>query len=367
MTDSNNTTDKQKPKQKLKRFFSAISKRLHGGVKKKNSAFDDIRAAFRHIDPKKAILTLFLGLFGVYLLTGIYIVNPGEQAVVRRFGAVVPQTISEGLHYRFPFPIDQVQKVNVAEVRRADVGLNLPEHLHTEDTPQVLQLLTGDENIITSGAIVHYKVKDAAKFLYNVNNNNEQLVRFSVESAFVKLISNMAVDNILSTEKVQAQISILQEAQQILDNYNSGIQITAFNIQTIVPPDPVAAAFRDVTAAREDKEKEINQAGGYYNSLIPEARGKAAAMLAQADAYKIEQINQATGDAEKFLSILEEYRNNSQIYTEDTTKYRMLLETFDKILPMVKMYVVDSSNGSIDVKLFDPSAMAGVTTNSNSK
>lgn len=324
------------------------------------TTFTDLKNAFHHINPKKAVLSLCASVFGIYLLTGIYIVNPGEQAVVRRFGAVLNQPVSEGLHYRLPFPIDQVQKVNVSEVRRADVGMTLPDHAHRpDDTPQAIQLLTGDENIITSQAIVHYKVSDAAKFLYNVNGNSEQLVRYSVEAALVQLMANTGVDNILSTEKVAAQNSILQLAQDALNRYDAGIQITAFNIQAIVPPDPVSSAFLDVTTAKEEKETSINEANGYYNSLIPQARAKANKMVSDAEAYKAEQLSRANGDTEKFLSMLTEYQKNAAIYTEDTTKYRLLLETLEKILPSIKMYIVDSADGSVDVKLFDPSITGG--------
>lgn len=322
------------------------------------TVFKDIKNAFNHINPKKTIYVLVLSVFGIYLLTGIYIVNPGEQAVIRRFGVVQNQPISEGLHYRLPFPIDQVQKVNVTEVRRSDVGMTLPDHVHKpDDTPQAIQLLTGDENIITSQAIVHYKVSDAAKFLYNVNGNSEQLVRYSVESALVQVMANIGVDNILSTEKVSAQNSIMQLAQDALNRYDAGIQITAFNIQAIVPPDPVSSAFLDVTTAKEEKETTINEANGYYNSLIPQARAEANKLISNAEAYNAEQIARATGDTDKFLSMLTEYQKNSAIYTEDTTKYRLFLETIDKILPKVKMYIVDSSDGSVDVKLFDSDIM----------
>lgn len=327
---------------------------------KDSSAISDIKKAFGHLHPRKIMITLTSGILGIYLLTGIYVVNPGEQAVVRRFGAVLPQTISEGIHYRLPYPIDSVQKVSVSEVRRADVGMTLPEHVHQmDDTPQEIQLLTGDENIITSQAIVHYKVKDAAKFLYNVNGNSEQLVRYSVEAALVKAMSNIAVDNVLSTEKVQVQNTIMQQTQETLDAYDAGIQVTAFNIQGITPPGTVADAFLDVTTAREEKEKSINEANGYYNSVIPKARAEANAVLSQAEAYKTQQVNLATGEADKFLSMLQEYQNNSRIYTQDTTKYRLLLETFEKILPKVKKYIVDSSDGSVDVKMFDPSITGG--------
>lgn len=367
-------TDKPDKKSKKKSNIYFKAGRLLSGLnlsgpsrsQKDGSAASDIKKAFGHLNPKKIVITLILGILCIYFLTGIYIVNPGEQAVIRRFGAVLPQTISEGIHYRLPSPIDQVQKVSVSEVRRADIGMSLPEHVHQmDDVPQEIQLLTGDENIITSQAIVHYKVKDAAKFLYNVNGNSEQLVRYSVEAALVKAMANMAVDDILSTEKVQAQNFIMQQTQETLDSYDAGIQITAFNIQAITPPDAVAAAFLDVTTAKEEKEKAINEANGYYNSMIPKARAEANTLLSQAEAYKAEQVNIATGEADKFLSMLLEYQNNSRIYTQDTTKYRLLLETFEKILPKVKKYIVDSSDGSVDVKMFDPSIIAGATVGSS--
>lgn len=334
-------------------LLNKINTFLRRQKNKENVAMLDIKNAFKHIHPRKVMFLFFACLIAIYLLTGIFIVNPGEQGVIRRFGAVLPQTFGEGIHYRLPYPIDRVQIVNTSEVRRADIGMNLPEHMHESDTPQSVQLLTGDENIITSEAIVHYQVKDAAKFLYNVNSNDEQLVRSSVEASLVKLMSNMAVDDILSTEKVQAQNYVLKTAQEMLDKYDSGILLTAFNIQSINPPNEVAEAFRDVNAAKEDKEKEINDAKGYYNSLLPEARAKANTMTTQAESYRAEEINQASGEAQKFESMLAEYQNNSKIYTKDTTKYRLFLETLDKILPKMKKYILDSSDNSIDLKLLD--------------
>jgi len=358
MNEDNKNTSKQQETHPISKVRSKIAEfinilRLRRAKTGKGTALEDINKAFSHINPQKVILSLLTGILIIFALTGIYIVNPGEQAVIRRFGAVLEKSIYEGIHYRLHYPIDQVQKVNISEVRRADVGINLPEHMHTNDTPSNVQLLTGDENIIRSEAIVHYKVIDATKFLYNVNSNDEILVRNSIEAALVEVISSMPVDDILSTQKVQAQGSIMKKAQSVLDKYDAGIQLTAFNIQSIVPPDTVANAFKDVTAAKEDKEKEINQAKGYYNSLIPEARGKANDKITQAEAYKIEVINNAKGEAQKFEAMLLEYQKNSQIYSQDTTKYRLFLETLQKILPKVKKYIVDAADNSISVKLYD--------------
>ena len=156
------------------RKITVIIKKIFRGTG--GNTINDLKNSFGHINPRKAILAVGGAVVVIYLLTGIYIVSPGEQAVIRRFGVVQVQPVEEGLHYRLPFPIDQVQKVNVSEVRRADVGMSLPEHVHQpEEEPQAIQLLTGDENIITTQAVVHYKVVDAAKFLYNINGSSEQL------------------------------------------------------------------------------------------------------------------------------------------------------------------------------------------------
>lgn len=337
---------------RFKDCFSAINNKSHND-KLRISVMEDIAKAFNHINPKKAGLAMGLGFLLVYVLTGIYLVNPGEQAVIRRFGSVLDKPIAEGIHYRLPWPIDKVEKVNVAEVRRADVGVSLPEHIHKDNPPQNIQLLTGDENIISTEAIVHYKIIDAPKYLYNVNSEEEGLVRNSVEAAMVYLTASMGVDDMLTSEKVKAQDMIMKKAQAILDNYNSGLQVTTFNIKAIVPPEEVANAFRDVTTAKEDKEKQINQAKGYYNSLIPEARGKANEQITRAESYKAEAVNIAKGDAQKFETMLVEYQKNSQIYSQDTTKYRLFLETMEKILPKAKKFIVNPSNGKVNLRLFD--------------
>lgn len=369
MSEGNNKSSQKSVKEVLSLIFKALNAKFSAlnnlvksylnGMKQTqnkkggNSAIEDITKAFSHINPKKAVLVVLSGFLLVYILTGIYMVNPGEQAVIRRFGSVLDKSIYEGIHYRLPWPIDKVEKVNVSEVRRADVGVSLPEHKHEDNPPQNIELLTGDENIISTEAIVHYKIKDAAKYLYNVNSNDERLVRNSVEAALVYLTASMGVDDILTSEKVKAQGIIMKKAQDILDSYNSGIQVTTFNIKAIVPPGEVANAFRDVTTAKEDKEKEINQAKGYYNSLIPEARGKANEQITKAESYKAEAVNRAKGDAQKFEAMLVEYQKNSKIYSQDTTKYRLFLETMEKILPKVKKFIVDPSDGKINLKLFD--------------
>ncbi len=311
---------------------------------------DDIAGAFRHLRWSIIIASALLVALGGYFLTGFYTVKPGEQGVVRRFGRVI-QTVEPGAHYRLPWPVDRVEVVNVGEVRRAEIGLLLPEHGHPAFMSEKIQLLTGDENVINLEAIVHYRVKDAARYLYRINFSEERLLHNAVAAALVELIAQVGVDDILTTEKIAAQGKILWKAQKVLDDYDSGLQITAFNVKAIVPPTEVADAFRDVMTAREDKEQSINQAQGYRNSVIPEARGKAREMVAEAEGYRTEAVNQAQGNAARFDAMLAEYRKNSQIYSEDVTRHRLSLETMEKVLPRMKKYILRDSDGKQRINL----------------
>ena len=206
---------------------------------KSGSPLEDIAEAFRHLRPGVVLPVVLVAALGIYFVTGFYTVKPSEQGVVRRFGKVI-RTVSPGANYRLPWPVDSVEVVNVGEVRRAEVGLLLPEHEHPAFMPEKVQLLTGDENVINVEAIVHYKIKDAARYLYKVNFSEERLLHNAVAAALVELIGQIGVDDILTTEKIAAQGKILWKAQKVLDEYDSGLQITAFNIKAIVPPTEVA-------------------------------------------------------------------------------------------------------------------------------
>ncbi len=310
----------------------------------------DITRAFRHLRPKLLATSLFLAAAVIYVLTGVYTVNPGEVGVVKRFGRVI-DTMGSGAHYRMPWPIDSVEVVNIVQVRRAEIGLLLPEHEHQAFLPEKVQLLTGDENVINVEAIIHYRIKDAARFLYRLNFSAERLLHNAVAAALVELVGQIGVDDILTTGKTEAQARTLRKAQAVLDQYESGLQITAFNIKAISPPPAVADAFRDVMTAREDKEQTINQARGYRNSIIPEARGKARSMRSEAEGYRAEVVNRAEGDAMRFASTLAEYRRNKLIYSEDVTLYRLYLETMESVLPRVKKYILRASGEGRKVNL----------------
>lgn len=344
----------------LRQIGQAVARFIRILVGDGESPLADLRAAFGHLKWNRVLWGLIGLAIAGYLATGVYIVAPGEAAVVRRFGAIVEPRAEPGAHYRLPWPIDRVDLVNVGDVRREVVGVAEPEEGHEHpEPPSILQVLSGDTNVIDVEIVVQYQVRDPAAYLVNVQYAPYRMVRDAVRQAVTGLVNQLPVDDILTSERQALQDAIRVETQKRLDDYNSGLVVVGLNLQKAFPPDEVAAAFTDVNSAREDKARAINEATGYANSLLPEARGQADGILAQAQAYRSDALAQANGAAQAFESVLAEYQTNSRIYGEDVTRYRLYLETLEKILPRVQVYTVDTANGgAVSLRLFGNPAPA---------
>lgn len=262
-------------------------------------------------------------LLALYLLSGFYIVQPGEAAVVRRFGSVVAGDIGSGLHYRLPWPVDRVDVVELNSVRR------------TETPPSLM--LTGDENLINVRLSVHYTVTDPAKFLLNIVDP-EILVQQATESAMRQVVANEAVDGLLTVDKAAIQQKAVSLAQAALDNYDSGLQVIGVQLLESSPPPEVADAFRDVASAREDMNTFINEALAYQNEILPVARGDAEKIIQAANAYRSDKISLATGDAAQFASQQGAYAKAPGI-----TRLRLYLEAVEKVLPGARKFVLDAA------------------------
>ena len=337
----------------ITKFLGLISV-LFKREKKDEGVAGDLRRAFSHLNFKKMGMGCIGVLVLLYLLTGIYVVNPGEVAVVKLFGKIVKPSVGEGLHYRFPWPIEAVDVVNVSTIRREGIGLMLPEHKSIHSSPEIIQFLTGDENIIDIKAVVQYNISDAPAYLYNVKYPPFLLINESIRSAITEIGGSMRVDEILTIGKERLQGLIKAKAQKILDAYKSGLQLVGINLNKVYPPEEVADAFRDVSNARQDKEKTINDALGYRNTVIPQARGNAESVLRQGEAYKIDVINRSRGDAAKFDKMLVEYEKDKKIYSADVTRYRLYLESMEKVLSRVKKYMVNTANGEkVNLRLLE--------------
>lgn len=310
------------------------------------SPLADLRTALGHVRPAAVFWGAAVIALSGYVSTGVYSVAPGEAAVVRRFGEVINPRVDPGLHYRMPWPIDQVDIVNVSNVRREQVGVVMPEeeHLHPEP-PSRMQTLSGDTNVVDVEVIVQYQVRNPADYLFNIRYSPYRIVRDTLRASVTRLVTTLPVDALLTSGRQSLQQSIREATQQQLDEYRSGLVIVGIDLQKAFPPQDVADAFTSVNTAREERARVINEARGYANSLIPEARGQAQQIQAKAEAYGSEVLGKARGGAEAFESMLFEYRKSSAAGGGDVTRYRLYMETIEKIMPRVQLYTVDTSRG----------------------
>jgi len=330
-------------------------RRLAGGPAA--TARRDIRAAFAHLFRSPHVGKISLGaLAALYLLSGVYVVNPGEEAVVRRFGRLVQPRVGEGLHYRLPWPIERADKVNVSEIRREGIGVTPPEHGLRFHPAEEIQVLTGDENIVNLKVIVQYRVKDPADFLLRIDYDANPLIRNAIKHALTAVGAEARVDDLLTVGRTELQRLVQAAGQRTLDEYRSGVQLVNLTLQEVNPPKEAADAFRDVASAREERAKAINDAEGYRNSIVPEARGKAERTLREGEGYRADAINRARGDADRFSSILGEYRRSGGEDGGDVTLYRYYVEAMEKILPRAKKYVVDPKgrNERVNIRVVEP-------------
>ena len=326
-------------------------------------AFADFKVALGHLRPVPLLVGAVILIAIGYALTGIYSVAPGEAAVVRRFGAIVQPSVEPGLHYRLPWPIDRVDIVDVTSVRREQVGISAPEeeHIHPEP-PAKLQALSGDTNVVDVEVIVQYQVREPANYILSVEYAPYRIVRDALRASVTRLVTRLPVDALLTSGRQSLQQAIREETQSRLDQYRTGLVIVGVDLQKAFPPANVADAFTAVNTAREEKARLINEARGYANSLVPEARGQAQQLKAQAAAYRSAVLAQASGTARAFDLLWDEYRKNAEAYGEDVTRYRMYLETIEKIMPRVQVYALDTAKGgSFNLRLYG--AQNGAPTN----
>jgi membrane protease subunit HflK len=285
-----------------------------------------------------APLFLVLAYFG----TGFYVVDTDEQGVVRRFGAIAAR-VGPGMHYRLPWPIDQVDVVKTTSVMKTGVGFPLPEG--EQATVVGMELLTGDTNILNVALVLQYVVHSPADLLFRIDDPGT-LIGNLAEAVLTRTVVGMAVDDVLTTGRLAIQERVKADTQATLDRYRSGIQITSSNIMTITLDQSVAETFQEVTDAMADRERSRNQARIYANNLIPKARGEAHTTVREAQAYQQQRVAEAIGNTERFLALLEEYEKAPEI-----TRTRLYLEAIEEILPKVQIYVVDTDEGRVPLNL----------------
>ena len=278
----------------------------------------------------------------LWLLSGIYIVGPGEVGVVRQFGRFVSQT-DPGLNYRLPWPIQAVDVVNVAEIRRAEVGFRTVEEprrpaRHARMLGESM-MLTGDKNIAEVQVLILYQVKDAVRYLFRAEAPDMAL-RVNAEVALRSVIGEMNIDHAMTVGRPEVEVGTWEFLQILLDDHQTGLHVVGVELQVVDPPDEVREAFYDVVRAKADRERFIREAEGYARDVVPRARGEAAAMVHAATAYRDARIALAQGEAERFIKVLQEYQKAPAV-----TRQRLFLETMEQVLAETEKFIIDPAIG----------------------
>ena len=316
----------------LKDFKNKFNTRFGGGSSGKGGVSKAAKGSFKYF----VILAVLL-----WLLSGIYIVDPAEKGVVLRFGAY-QNTTNQGPHWRIPYPFESVYKVNVEQIRATEIGFrNIQNSSYSGAVSSESLMLTKDENMVDVKLAVQYKITDAQAYLFNVFNP-ELTLSHVVQSVIRQVVGDNTMDHVLTTGREQVAQEVKTASQGLLNEYNTGLIITAVTMQDAQPPILVKASFDDVVKAREDEQRYINEAKAYANDIVPKARGASQRLIAEAEAYKSQVVSKSEGEAYRFNQILEEYLKAPVV-----TKERLYRETLEEVLGSTSKVIVDSNSNSL--------------------
>ncbi len=287
--------------------------------------------------PGGGSIALILGLLlVVWAASGFYIVDEGHRGVVLRFGEY-SDTTPAGLRWHMPYPIEQVEIVNISQVRTVEIGYR--NNVRSKVLRESL-ILTDDENIVDIQFAVQYILNNPEDFLFN-NRNPDDAVLQAAESSIREMIGKSKMDSVLyeGREQIAADATILM--QEILDRYEIGISISRVTMQNAQPPEQVQAAFDDAVKAGQDKERQRNEGEAYANDVIPRAIGNAARLLEESQGYKERVIASAEGDASRFEQVLVEYSRAPEV-----TRERLYLDMMQQVLSSSSKIVIDQEGGN---------------------
>jgi membrane protease subunit HflK len=274
--------------------------------------------------------------------TCYYTVEEQEQAAILTFGRYTETQEEPGLHFKLPYPIQQVVKVPANLTQKLQIGYREDENGQVRVVEEEALMITGDENIVHADAVVEWKISDVRAYLYNIEDP-ERFLRNAASSAIRSVIGSTKLDYAITDGKTVIQTEVKQKLEELMRVYNTGIFISDVKFQDIEPPEgEVQQAFKEVTNAREEKNTKINQAQRYVNDRLPKARGEAQAIIEAAEAEKRARILNAEGDVAKFNAIYEEYVKNPKV-----TKERLVLETLERILPNAKIIITDGGGNTV--------------------
>lgn len=300
---------------------------------------EDLKSILQGFFKGRGIWIAIVILIALYLLSGFYVVQPGEKGVVLLFGKVSTVT-GPGLRYRLPRPFMDTITVDVASVRRAEIGFR-SDPTRTRPVPQEALMLTGDENIVDVQLIVQYVVNDPIKFLFGAQSP-ETALKASAEVALRGVVGESTIDYTMTSGRTEVQKKVELYLQRLLDNYNTGLLVGQARLLAVDPPGQVQEAFHDVVRAWEDRERLIKEADGYREDVIPKARGMAQQEIREAEAYKAQRVIRAKGDAARFDQLRKEY-----VKAPEVTRKRLYLESVERFLPKTRKFIMEGGESRV--------------------
>jgi len=288
------------------------------------------------IFPKIGAGIVLLGIFVVWMFSGIFIVQEGQAGLVLQFGKF-KDTTRPGINWRLPFPIQSHEIVNVSNVRSVEIGRSFViQATNLKDS----SMLTEDENIIDVKFAVQYRLKDPTDYLF-LNRDPDAAVVQAAETSVREIVGKSKMDDVLYVGRERIGIDLASSIQAILDSYKTGIFITSVNVQNVQPPEQVQASFDDAVKAGQDQERQKNEGQAYANDIVPRAKGAAGRLIEEAEGYKAKVVATAEGDASRFKQIYSEYSKAPQI-----TRDRMYIDVMQQIYQSVTKVIVDTHSSN---------------------
>ncbi|MFH1313691.1 MAG: FtsH protease activity modulator HflK [Candidatus Eisenbacteria bacterium] len=295
----------------------------------------------------------------IFLFTTLYTVGPEEIGVVLRLGKYVRST-DPGLHVKLPFGVEGVTKVPVQRQLKQEFGFRtVKAGVRTEYTSKGTtgesNMLTGDLNAAVVEWVVQYRIVEPYMYLFRVRNV-QNTFRDMSEAVMRRVVGDRTVNEVLTIGRQEVADNVLQQLQELCDQYETGIKVEQVVLQDVNPPDPVKPSFNEVNEAQQERERLINEAQSEYNKVVPRARGEAEQTIRQAEGYALDRLNRARGDSARFVAVYDEY-----LKAPEVTRKRIYLETMSEILPLVerKIIVDNDLRGILPLLNLNPSKGAG--------
>jgi membrane protease subunit HflK len=291
----------------------------------------------------RGALVLILIALLVWLGSGFYTVATNQVGLNLIFGRFTGKT-KEGLNYNLPYPIGSVIKLDVTDFNVIDVGSEMRIASRTQvDVPEESLMLTGDENIADVKFRVVWKIDDAKPEDYAFNvSNPPATVKAVAESAMREVVGRSQIQKLLTAERKVIEPAVQELMQRVLDNYRAGVRVLQVQLLSVDPPASVISAFRDVTAAQQDRDRLKNEAEAYANKVVPEARGQAARITQESEAYREQTVAEAKGQASRFAQVYAQYK-----LAPDVTRTRLYLETMERVLGNADKVVLDKGSSNV--------------------